>query len=88
MSVVRGLYLMSMKIVDTSNKNTTFSVMSVISVVSVMSVIKGMYLINQQMIDITDQNNSFSVVSVMSVMSVVRGLYLIVRSLKIIDTSN
>ena len=43
------------------------------------------------MIDITDQNNSFSVVSVMSVMSVVsvvRGLYLIVRSLKIIDTSN
>ena len=75
-------------IVDTSDKNTTLSVMSVISVVSVMSVMKGLYLFNQQMIDITDQNNSFSVVSVMSVVSVVRGLYLIVRSLKIIDTSN
>ena len=56
-----------------------------------MSVMRGLYLFNQQMIDITDQNNSFSVVSVMSVMSVVsvvRGLYLIDRSLKIVDTSN
>ena len=56
-----------------------------------MSVMRGLYLINQKIIDITDQNNSFSVVSVMSVMgivSVVRGLYLIVRTLKIIDTSN
>ena len=61
-----------MEIIDTSDKNTTFGVMCVMSVVSVMM---GLYLISQEIIDITDQNTSFSVVSVVSV---VKGLCLIV----------
>ena len=83
-SVVKGLCLIvrSLKIIDTSNKNTTFNVISVISVVNVMSVMRGLYLISQEIIDITDQNTSLSV---MSVVSVVKGLCLIVRFLKIND---
>ena len=44
-SVVRGLYLIVrfLKIINTSNKNTTFSVISVMSVVNVM---RGLNLID------------------------------------------
>ena len=71
-----------MEIIDSINKNITFSV------ISVVSVMRGFYLFNQEITAITDQKASFSVVSVMSVVSVVGGLYLSSRYLQIIDTSN
>ena len=44
-SVVKGLCLIvrSLKIIDTSKQNTTFGVISVMCVMSVVSVMRGLY---------------------------------------------
>ena len=62
-----------MEIIDTSDKNTTFRVMYVISVASVM---RGLYLIEQtlEIFDCSDENTSCHVMSVKNVTSVVRAL--------------
>ena len=85
-SVVKGFCLIvwSLKIIDTSNKNTTFGVISVMCVMSVVSVMRGLYLIEQtlELIDCSDENTSCHVMSVKNVTSVVRALLYLFGSCK------
>ena len=74
---MRGFYLFYQEITAITDQKTSFSV------VSVVSVVRGLYLSFRylQIIDTSNENKIFSVITVVSVMSVLSFM----RSLHLID---